>query len=133
MKFDLPGDWLSAGVCESTAEGVGETYDAAHAGKVLVAVGPGDAMVLVADVAPGAHWLDEFGVREDGFACEENGIDVACGEQGLFIGNLAVVDDGPGDWPGTRECAVVINELRPVTAAEWKAHCRGEWPWSRGS
>lgn len=48
---------------------------------------------------------------------------------GVYVCELKEVDDGPGDYPGTRETTVSLRRVRPATAEEWAAHCRGEWPW----
>jgi hypothetical protein len=50
-------------------------------------------------------------------------------EDGVYICDIKVEDDGPGDWPGSREVIPALRKPRRATKEEWAAHCRGEWPW----
>ena len=45
---------------------------------------------------------------------------------GVVVG---LTDDGPGDWPGSREVRLGFASMRPATKEEWDAHCGGLWPW----
>ncbi len=50
-------------------------------------------------------------------------------EDGVYVSDIVAVDDGPGDWPGSRETIPALKGTRKATKEEWLAHCRGEWPW----
>jgi hypothetical protein len=47
----------------------------------------------------------------------------------VFVADLSLEDDGPGDAPGSREVGVALRNAVPVTAEQWRAHRDGEWPW----
>lgn len=40
---------------------------------------------------------------------------------GVFVAFLKFVDDGPGDWPGTREWSLQATKVRPISEKEWRA------------
>lgn len=48
---------------------------------------------------------------------------------GVYVATAEMYDDGPGDYPGTREAAVRLVEQREITDAEWKAFREGDHPW----
>jgi hypothetical protein len=101
--------------------------------RVLFAFAHGDGVVLVCEEGAPLSFVQENGngASEDGFVLSKEGIDVGLDPDvpGVYFGVLGLVDDGPGDYPGTREFAVSLSEVRDVTAEEWKAHLAGEWPW----
>jgi hypothetical protein len=53
-----------------------------------------------------------------------NGHDVS---SGVWVAEVDLVDDGPSDWPGARECKLSASSCRRATEAEWLEHVRGEW------
>jgi hypothetical protein len=55
--------------------------------------------------------------------------DFAPQPDGMYIGELRLIDDGPGDWPGSREVCLSLQEVRPITKDEWEAFRDGDWPW----
>jgi len=50
-------------------------------------------------------------------------------DDGVWLFDLGLVDDGPGDWPGSRECMLQLTNGRHATAEEWAYHRGDEWPW----
>ncbi len=96
---------------------------------VLFAHGRGFALYYEAN-SPGLSELiqDTGGGLED-FDLEGIGAHCETPADGLYVYDIHVVDDGPGDWPGSREVAVELRDGRPVTVEEWAAHRRGEYPW----
>ena len=48
---------------------------------------------------------------------------------GVWVCELSLVDDGPGDWPGARECKLTICHYRRPTLVEWSRHVADEHPW----
>lgn len=74
--------------------------------------------------------LDSAGRGSANVSFEDAGMEArGLEEDGAYVGKLSVKDDGPGDWPGTRECVLVFHDARRVTAEEWRRHLDGEWPW----
>lgn len=63
------------------------------------------------------------------FSLEAAGVDHADLTDGVWMGRLRLVDDGPGDEPGTRECALELYDERPCTLEEWTAFLDGDFPW----
>jgi hypothetical protein len=49
---------------------------------------------------------------------------------GIYIAELVFVDEGPGDWPGSRETSIGVRNWRLATAAEWEEYVEGNWPWN---
>lgn len=100
-------------------------------GLALVVVVHGETFALCYD-GP-ANIVDH--IREcfrggDIFAFNDcNDWDHEAPSDGVFVVELRLIDDGPGDAPGSRECALQAKNFRVVTATEWTAHCGGEWPW----
>lgn len=79
-------------------------------------------------------WMCELitglGADSDSFDVEEMNLESDLpDEDGVYVVDLVGVDDGPGDWPGSRETTVALRHPRAATKEEWAAHCRGEWPW----
>lgn len=50
-------------------------------------------------------------------------------ENGIWTCTLSIVDDGPGDWPGSREGKLQIAPISITSPSEWKSFREGEWPW----
>ena len=48
---------------------------------------------------------------------------------GLWVIGLALVDGGPGDAPGSRECALKVTERRGPTSEEWRSYADNEHVW----
>lgn len=99
--------------------------------KALVIVFCNVSYVLMYDVA---HEIEEMlladGGKTDGFALSETNIDhPEMMASGVWTVSVRIVDDGPGDWPGSRESVVQFYDERPATTQEWKAFCDGELPW----
>lgn len=95
---------------------------------ILFAHGKGFALVAQAD-EPIENYIG-VGCLE-GFDLDEAGTDYINPGDGLWIGDLSLVDDGPSDWerPDLRECVLRVSNLRAATAEEWASHRRDEWPW----
>jgi hypothetical protein len=68
-------------------------------------------------------------VGPDDFDLEKAGADYAPHADGVYVGTLKLVDDGPGDWPGSREVALQLCDTHLATEEEWRAYRDGEWPW----
>jgi hypothetical protein len=98
-------------------------------GLALVVIIHGAGLVLCWD---GPAYFKEFvsdarGGGNDSFTFDC--IDHEMIEDGLFIVELVLIDDGPGDWPGSRESCLHARNFRQATPEEWKAHLVGDWPW----
>jgi hypothetical protein len=103
--------------------------------RVLVVFAHGEAMSLVCEPGLPLECLKEIGeVRGGGIdAFNLYGVDYETRQDGVYYGVLHIVDDGPGDWPGSREVTVCLKDVRPTTVGEWASHRRGEWPWPQSS
>jgi len=101
----------------------------AYPNRALIAVAHGHPLALVWSAE---DWISSF-INDAGggetFALEDISADYEDSGDGIFTAAIRVVDDGPGDWPGSRECVVQFTDFTHVTADEWAAHCRGDWPW----
>jgi hypothetical protein len=97
----------------------------------------GLALVVVAHGRGSAIcWDAHFRIKEfvsDGWGGGEtfnlDAVDHEPVEDGVFIAEMVLVDDGPGDYPGTRETALQLRNFRRVSEAEWGAFLAGDWPW----
>jgi hypothetical protein len=99
--------------------------------RELLPDGGGFCLCWEADDAIGEYIHDCGGSREP-FALKDLPVDydvAAVGAPGVYVARLRFVDDGPGDWPGSREVLLQLHDMRRATAEEWKAHLDGEWPW----
>jgi hypothetical protein len=104
----------------------------ARTGKALVVVAYGKAWVAAWQA--GEHLYEVVtgqGGSKDGFAPEDEGFDMgpAPDGDGVYVCDLGWVDDGPGDWPGSREVLPSIATWRRATFEEWARHLKNEWPW----
>ena len=102
--------------------------------RVLFAFAYGDGVVLVCEESVTLDFVRDAGngASTDGFVLSKEGVDFDQSlDPGVYFGVLGLVDDGPGDCPGTREFAVSLSEVRDATPEEWKAHLAGEWPWEQ--
>ena len=99
-------------------------------GFALIVVAHGDPLALCYD---GPHhiteYIDESFRRDAGSFAFGDEVDFAPVADGVYIAELLLVDDGTGDWPGSREVALQARNFRPATPAEWTAHLNEEWPW----
>jgi len=105
---------------------------AARTGKALVVVAHGKPWVLAWQAGEALYEvMSGQGAGKDGFAPEDEGFDMgpAPSGDGVYVCVLGWVDDGPGDWPGSREVLPSIKEWRLATAEEWAHHLKNEWPW----
>ena len=102
--------------------------------RVLVVFAYGAGLVLACEDGVALDFIREngSGASIDGFVLDKESVDHGPQADGVYIGVLSLVDDGPGDWPGSRECAPALRDVRPATEAEWTAHLSGEWPWESG-
>jgi hypothetical protein len=89
--------------------------------KALVVFAHGRGHVLVFQ---GPHNMADFDPQTEVYSGRSEGQ-----SYGVFLVELVLEDDGPGDWPGTREVVLSERNRRLVTDAEWEAHVDGEWPW----
>ena len=94
-------------------------------GLVLVVFAHGSGVVLYEDL----HDHVESFIREGGFALDVPfgldavNIDYTPEPDGVFVGEVVLADDGPGDYPGTRETRAEVRGLRFVTEEEWRRFC----------
>jgi hypothetical protein len=102
---------------------------AARTGKALVVVAHGKPWVLAWQV--GTHLYELMTGHKDGFAPEDEGFDMGPVPEGdgVYVCELGWVDDGPGDWPGSREVLPSLVSWRKATPEEWGHHLKNEWPW----
>jgi hypothetical protein len=101
-------------------------------GRALVTAMHGTALVLAWDGDEALqNMLDAAGVHVGGgdFAAGKAGMDYELDEDGTYVVDLVIEDDGEGDYPGTREYCVAMRNERPATKEEWNRHLDGEWPW----
>jgi hypothetical protein len=99
--------------------------------RVLVAFFFGEGLVLCCEKSVVLDFICEGGIgaSEDGFTLDGAGVDYKLKPDGLYIGVLRLVDDGAGDYPGTREYMPSLADTRLATKREWRAHLAGDWPW----
>ncbi len=111
------------------------TKEARSKSRVLVVMMHGEGLCLCCEPGLVLDYLHEGGgsASEDGFVLEDHGVDHAELPDGIYVGELSLIDDGPGDYPGTREVCPALSGVRLATVEEWKAHLRGEWPWDARS
>ncbi len=104
--------------------------EVARTGKALVVVAHGKTWVLAWQAG---EYLYEImtgqGTAKEGFAPEHEGFDMAIPGDGVYICDLGWVDDGAGDWQGSREVLPSIAAWRLATPEEWASHLKNEWPW----
>ena len=75
------------------------------------------------------QFISDSGGSNDTFDTETCGVDFENPGDGVFIVDMKLVDDGPGDWPGSREVAIQFSNARKATKEEWSNHCDDLWPW----
>jgi len=75
------------------------------------------------------RFIEDWGGSLDGIDFETTATDHAPLSDGVWIGELRAIDDGPGDWSGSREYRLQFHNERGATPEQWTAHCHGEWPW----
>jgi hypothetical protein len=99
-------------------------------GKALVVFSHGKPAVLTYG---GPRWLVDYVSNEWGAPAEyvaDRWADYEAPPDGVYIAELAMVDDGPSDWnDGSRESIETLRKFRPVTAREWSVFLDGDWPW----
>ena len=99
-------------------------------GRALVVVHHGLPLAVCWDGDEGVRqYLDDVVGHPDTFPFGAAGVDYDELTDGLWIGELRIADNGPGDWPGSRECILKFCKERYATPDEWQAHLSGEWPW----
>jgi hypothetical protein len=105
--------------------------EVARTGKALVIVAHGKALVLAWQAGDSLYEAMRQGGIKESFAPEDEGFDMgpAPSGDGIYVCDLGWVDDGPGDWPGSREVLPSIQAWRQATAEEWGRHLKNEWPW----
>ena len=98
--------------------------------KAIVAFTHGRGYVLCFDVDETVEEASGIDHGES-FALEniDVSVDYDAKNDGICIVDVSVEDDGPGDWPGSRECCICLKNARPVTKEEWAAFLDGEFPW----
>jgi hypothetical protein len=101
--------------------------------RVLVVSFFGKAFAILVEDSVALEFIKEGGGFDvEGFSLEGASIDYGPLPDGVHIGILKLEDDGPGDWPGSREACVALRDVRPATKEEWEAHLAGDWPWATG-
>ncbi len=75
------------------------------------------------------QFVSDAGGSSDTFDTENCGVDFKDPGDGVFIVDMDLVDDGPGDWPGSREVAIQFSNARKATKDEWNMVNDGDWPW----
>jgi hypothetical protein len=67
------------------------------------------------------------------FSLNDCGVDYDASKatNAIMVGKLQLADDGPGDWPGSREVVLQLLDLRSVTREEWDLYCEGGWIWPK--
>jgi hypothetical protein len=94
----------------------------AHGKGLCVSCEPGVALDFI-------HENDST-ATEDGFVLDQASVDYCeTLPDGVYYGVLVLLDDGPGDAPGSREFFASLTSVRLATAEEWHSHLRGEWAW----
>ncbi len=99
-------------------------------GRALVVFAHGEGIAVVWDGNDHVQeWVSDAGADHgDGFKFEQ--VDHPPLIDGVWIGELKMIDDGPSDWSEQhRECVLSFINARPATKEEWKAHLDEEWPW----
>jgi hypothetical protein len=100
------------------------------ANKLLLISHAGIATAIVIDVdEPVMQHIHDCGGDVDGWDLEGADVDAHAFVDGALVASVKMIDDGPGDWPGSRETVASIYDVRPATKEEWQAHVHGEWPW----
>jgi len=99
-------------------------------GRVLFVVHHGIGQVLCHQLDPSvSEWIsDTLGHTNEAFHMEcFGGVPI---EEGVYVGELKMVDDGPADGSlGGREAVVDLVAHRLATEDEWKSHVGEEYPW----
>lgn len=131
-----PVEWGPRGPCKHCPvdrfEGMEEELAkcGTPANKALVVVCHGIAYVVLYDLGTE---LEELllanGGKTDGFTLSHANIDHAEMPPGVWTVSVRVIDDGPGDWPGSRESAIQFYDERLATKEEWEGFCEGALPW----
>lgn len=103
------------------------------ADHAIVVVHGGVARAVCCDLSEAM--LEYLGTTVDdenqAFSPHEAPIDWNVPGDGVWTMRARMVDDGPGDWPGSREVIVQLYGARPTTKEEWLAFCeRKEPPWT---
>lgn len=102
-------------------------------GRALVLFFQGEGLVLCwQGNASLAGFFNECvgSIDVEGFALDD-AVDFEVQPDGVYVAELRIVDDGPGDYPGTCEALPGLHNFRTATKAEFAAHLRGEWPWDK--
>lgn len=106
----------------------------------LVVFAHGDGFVVCWEIGADpesealGQFIDDAGGGET-FDLAQVGVDcprAGAGEvppDGVYVVDMALADDGPGDWPGSREAVVQMSNFRLATADEWSKFRKGEYPW----
>ncbi len=98
--------------------------------RVIVVFAHQIGLVVVCEPGDPLAYLEEMGAGATPFELTASGVDhCQTMAAGAYYGTLILIDDGPGDFPGTREVCASLTDLRPVTAEEWTATVAGDWPW----
>jgi hypothetical protein len=88
------------------------------ANKAIIAVIHGEGVCLYKEIA---SWFDDsFGAGESEPFRIDEGVSYSV-PPGVWVVDLVFEDDGPGDWPGTREWMLCLENHRPPTQEEWEA------------
>lgn len=109
-----------------------ESDDEKHfrsANKALIAVAHDAPCLLALQVT--RAWeeaLNEnFSIREMSDLLDASVEAVPDDDTGMFVFDVGFIDDGPGDWPGSRETTPSFTNPRRVTAQEWSDFLAGDW------
>jgi hypothetical protein len=100
--------------------------------RVVFVMAHGTGLALCCEESIVLDYLSEVGsgATVDGFPLDSHGVDYDTKlPDGVYMGVMSLVDDGPGDYPGSREVCPSLGDARLATADEWRAFIEGEYPW----
>lgn len=85
------------------------TKEARSKSRVLVVMMHGEGLCLCCEPGLVLDYLHEGGgsASEDGFVLEDHGVDHAELPDGIYVGELSLIDDGPGDYPARETMALL--------------------------
>jgi hypothetical protein len=95
---------------------------------IVFAHGEGDALYYTGDDDV-QQFIQDCGGWAESFDTINCGVDFEYPGDGVFVAEMKIVDDGPGDWPGSRESVLQLCDMRPITKDEWRAWLNADIFW----